>query len=75
MIIKGEVKSVGVKKKLDNNDREIMTVDIRVEIKEGTHYAQELIDLPGTNASVTIEAVQLSFDTSHGPDEEDEEKV
>lgn len=64
MIIKGEVKSVSVKNKLDSNDKEIMVMDLRVEVMEGQRNAQEFLELIKKHVAVDIAKVQLSFDTA-----------
>lgn len=62
MLIKGEIKSVKFVRKLDDNRKEITTLDFRVEVKEGDINANTLIDLPGNPAKITIEPAQLKIE-------------
>lgn len=47
---------------MDENNREITVVDLRVKIPTGTKVpVRELLDLTGLNAIVQIEKAQLSI--------------
>lgn len=61
MQIQGEVKSAKVSRKLDDNNREITVVDLRIKIPMGVKTPiREFIELSGSNAIMDIEKAQLS---------------
>lgn len=58
--VKGEVKSAKVSRKLDEPNREITVVDIRVKIPMNEKApVRELLDLTGHNVHVEIQKAQL----------------
>lgn len=64
MIVKGKVRSVGVKTKLDDNDKELTVLDLRIEVMEGQESGRDMLDLPGNYAKLDISSAQMKLDSS-----------
>lgn len=59
--VKGEVKSAKVSRKLDESNREITVIDIRVKVPMNEKApVRELLDLTGHNVNIEILKAQLS---------------
>lgn len=58
MQIAGKITSLGLKRKLDPNDKEITILDLRIEVIEGQNNAQALLELPGNHAKLEVKEVQ-----------------